>query len=102
MKNATPWITVYNVWRGIEHYIVGELYWSSQGGGVTDFGVMSIPLALQSCSKAPLGRDVGLYLIKGRQPGITESSYADAGDTNAKTLLVLTVSSLSIIRVLFP
>lgn len=82
---------------------MGELYWSSQGGGVTDFRVMSIPPALQSCSKAPLGRDMGLYLIKGSQPGITESTYADAGDTNAKTLLVLAlaVSSLSIISLGF-
>lgn len=62
---------------------------------------MSIPLALQSCSKAPLDKELGLYLIKVSPPGITESTYADADDTNAKTLLVLAVNSLSIISLVF-
>lgn len=66
------------------------------GIGVTHLRIISIPLALQSCSKAPLGKELGL--IKGSSPGIPESIYADAGDTTAKTRLVLAVSVLSIIN----
>lgn len=64
---------------------------------MTNLRIMSKPLALQSHSKAPLGKELDLYLIKGSPPGITESTYVDAGDTNAKILLVLAVNSLSII-----
>lgn len=66
------------------------------GVGVTHLRIISIPLALQSCSKAPLGKELGL--IKDSSSGITESIYADAGDTTAKTRLVLAVSVLSIIN----